>query len=187
VGDLEKAVVRQRARELGLRVADKADSQEICFVPDGDYAAFVDRLGPVADREGPIVDASGRELGRHRGIHGFTVGQRRGLGLTSPRPLYVLRVLPERRMVVVGEEEALGGDRLVAKDVNWVSAPEPESARRAEVQIRYRHAAAPAVLRPLGGGRVEVVFDQPQRAITPGQAAVFYDREICLGGGWIER
>ncbi|MCG6922580.1 MAG: tRNA 2-thiouridine(34) synthase MnmA [Acidobacteria bacterium] len=187
VGDLEKTAVRQLARERDLPVADKAESQEICFVPDGDYAAFVERQVPPADRGGAIVDAAGRELGRHQGIHGFTVGQRRGLGLTSPRPLYVLAVQPEERTVVVGEEDALLGDRLVARDVNWLSAPAPTGRRRADVRIRYRHAEAPASLRPLGEARVEVIFDEPQRAITPGQAAVFYDGEVCLGGGWIER
>jgi tRNA-specific 2-thiouridylase len=187
VGELEKTEVRQRARELGLRVADKAESQEICFVPDGDYAAFVERQAPPADRAGPIVSAAGEELGRHRGVHGFTVGQRRGLGLTSPRPLYVLQVRPEDRTVVVGEEEALRGDRFITGSVNWISVPAPATAQRAEVQIRYRHAAAPAILRPLGDGRFEAVFDEPQRAITPGQAAVFYDGDVCLGGGWIER
>ncbi|MCG6924686.1 MAG: tRNA 2-thiouridine(34) synthase MnmA [Acidobacteria bacterium] len=186
VGEMAKTEVRQRARDLDLLVADKAESQEICFVPDGDYAAYVERQAPPGDRAGPIVNAAGDELGRHQGIHGFTVGQRRGLGLTSPRPLYVLRVRPEERTVVVGDEEALLGDRLVARDVNWVSVPAPADARGAQVQIRYRHAPAPATLRPLGGGRVEVIFDQPQRAITPGQAAVFYDAEVCLGGGWIE-
>jgi tRNA-specific 2-thiouridylase len=186
VGALEKTAVRQLARDRDLPVADKAESQEICFVPDGDYAAFVERQAPPADREGPILDAAGREVGRHRGVHGFTVGQRRGLGLTSPRPLYVLEVRPETRSVVVGEEKALLGDRLVARGVNWLSEPEPVTPRRADVRIRYRHAEAPATLRPLGVGRVEVRFDEPQRAITPGQAAVFYDGEVCLGGGWIE-
>jgi tRNA-specific 2-thiouridylase len=186
VGEMEKSEVRRRARELGLAVADKAESQEICFVPDGDYAAFVERQAPPGDRSGPIVNAEGQELGRHEGVHGFTVGQRRRLGLTSPRPLYVLRVLPEKRAVVVGEEEALRGNRLVARNVNWLSVPEPGTPRHAEVQIRYRHAAARAIIRPLGSGRVEATFDEPQRAITPGQAAVFYDGEVCLGGGWIE-
>jgi tRNA-specific 2-thiouridylase len=187
VGEMEKTAVRRLARDRDLPVADKAESQEICFVPDGDYAAFVERQVPAGDREGPILDAGGREIGRHRGVHGFTVGQRRGLGLTSPRPLYVLKVRPDARAVVVGEEEALLGDRLVARDVNWLSTAEPSAPRRAEVRIRYRHAEAPATLRPLGGDRVEVTFDEPQRAITPGQAAVFYDGEVCLGGGWIER
>jgi tRNA-specific 2-thiouridylase len=187
LGELEKGRVRQLARERDLPVADKAESQEICFVPDGDYAAFVERQAPEASRRGTIVDRSGRDLGRHQGIHGFTVGQRRGLGLTSRRPLYVLAVHPEEASVVVGEEEALLGARLVAGAVNWLSVPEPSAPRRADVRIRYRHAEAPAWLRPLGDGRVEVLFDEPQRAITPGQAAVFYDGELCLGGGWIER
>ena len=125
VGHLEKAEVRRLARERGLRVADKAESQEICFVPDGDYAGFVERNAPAADRSGPIVDAGGREIGRHGGVHRFTVGQRRGLGLTSPRPLYVLAVRPQTSTVVVGDEEALLADRLVARDVSWLSVPEP--------------------------------------------------------------
>ena len=186
MGHLEKAEVRRLARERGLRVADKAESQEICFVPDGDYAGFVERNAPAADRSGPIVDAGGREIGRHGGVHRFTVGQRRGLGLTSPRPLYVLAVRPQTSTVVVGDEEALLADRLVARDVSWLSVPEPAERIRARARIRYRHPEAEATVRPLGGGRAEVHFDTPQRAITPGQAVVFYDGEVCLGGGWVE-
>ena len=186
VGGLDKPRVRAIARERGLPVADKAESQEICFVPDGDYARFVERESPGEDRSGPIVDADGRELGRHGGVHRFTVGQRRGLGLSSARPLYVLAVRPESRSVVVGDEAGLQADRLVARDVNWLSIPEPAEPVRARARIRYRHAEADALLRPLGGGRVEVVFDAAQRAVTPGQAAVFYDGDVCLGGGWIE-
>jgi tRNA-specific 2-thiouridylase len=186
VGHLEKAEVRRLARERNLPVADKAESQEICFVPDGDYAGFVERSAPAGDRSGPIVDAEGREVGRHGGVHRFTVGQRRGLGLASTRPLYVLAVRPETRTVVVGEDESLLGDRLVARDVNWLSLPEPTGAVRARARIRYRHAEVPATILPLGGGRAEVRFDAKQRAITPGQAVVFYDGEVCLGGGWIE-
>ncbi len=186
VGELQKEDVRRLAREHDLPVADKAESQEICFVPDGDYAAFIERQAPAEGRDGPVVDTAGRELGRHGGIHGFTVGQRRRLGLTSPRPLYVLAVQPEDRSVVVGEKEALLGDRLVAREVNWLSAPEPDQPRRVLAQIRYRHSEAPATVSPLPGRRAEVRFDEPQRAITPGQAVVFYDDDVCLGGGWIE-
>ncbi len=186
VGHLEKAEVRRLAREAALPVADKAESQEICFVPDGDYAGFVERTAPAADRSGPIRDRAGHELGRHGGVHRFTVGQRRGLGLTSARPLYVLRVEPASRAVVVGGEEDLLEDRLVARDVNWLSVPEPTGPFRARARIRYRHAEAEAEVRPLGGARAEVLFDTPQRAITPGQAVVFYDGELCLGGGFIE-
>ena len=188
VGELTKPEVRRLAAERGLPTADKHESQEICFVPDGNVARFVEKNAPAADRSGPIVDAEGRELGRHAGVHGFTVGQRKGLGLAVGRPLYVLRVEPATQTVVVGEDEALASTRFFAREVNWiVPAPPAGGERRAEVQIRYRHAAAPAVVRPLEGSRVEVVFDAPQRAVTPGQAAVFYDGEACLGGGWIER
>jgi tRNA-specific 2-thiouridylase len=185
VGALEKAEVRRLAGERGLPVAAKPDSHEICFVPDGDYAAFVERQVPAADRSGPIEDAQGRPLGRHEGVHRYTVGQRRGLGLTGPRPLYVLAVRPESRTVVVGDEADLASDALVARDVNWLSIAPPGSPVRAAVKIRYRHQDAPATLSPLGGDRVEVRFDAPQRAVTPGQAAVFYDGERVLGGGWI--
>jgi tRNA-specific 2-thiouridylase len=186
VGHLTKPQVRQLARDRGLPVAEKAESQEICFVPDDDYAGFVDRHGGGQDLSGAIVDAQGRELGRHAGIHRFTVGQRRGLRLTSPEPLYVLALQPESQRVVVGPAERLSSDRLVASEVNWLSIPEPAGAIRARVRIRYRHAEAEATVRPLPGGRAEALFDTAQRAITKGQAAVFYDGEVCLGGGWIE-
>lgn len=188
VGHLEKTEVRRIAAERRLPVADKPESMEICFVPDGDYAGFVERHAPEGEAPlgGPIVDEAGRELGVHAGVHRFTVGQRKGLGLTSQRPRYVLRVVPETATVVVGDEESLLSETLVARDVNWLSIPEPAGELRADVRIRYRHAEAPATIVPLGGGRVRVRFDEPQRAITPGQAAVFYDGEVCLGGGWIE-
>jgi tRNA-specific 2-thiouridylase len=187
VGLLEKAEVRRIARERRLPVADKPESMEICFVPDGDYAGFVERQAPEgALRGGPVVDEAGREVGVHRGVHRFTVGQRKGLGITAARPRYVLRIVPETATVVVGDEESLMARSLVARDVNWISIPEPAGEWRADVRIRYRHAEATATLSPLGAGRVRVSFDTPQRAITPGQAAVFYDGEVCLGGGWIE-
>ncbi len=186
VGDLEKPEVRRIAADRGLPVADKPESMEICFVPDGDYAAFVERQAPEASRPGPIVDTAGAVVGEHAGIHRFTVGQRKGLGITAARPRYVLRVVPETATVVVGDEEGLLSDRLVARDVNWLSVEPPRVESRADVRIRYRHAEAPATLRPAGAGQVEIRFDAPQRAITPGQAAVFYDGEVCLGGGWIE-
>ncbi len=186
VGDLEKAEVRHIARERGLPTADKAESQEICFVPDGDYAGFVERQVDSADRSGPILDTAGHELGRHAGVHRFTVGQRRGLGLTSRRPLYVQAVRPETATVVVGDDEELLSDRLLVRGINWLSVPEPGHATRARVRIRYRHAEAEATIRPVGRGGAEVLFEAPQRAITPGQAAVFYDADVCLGGGWIE-
>jgi tRNA-specific 2-thiouridylase len=186
VGHLEKAEVRRLAGEAGLGVALKAESQEICFVPDGDYAGFVERSAAPADRGGPILDTGGREIGRHAGVHRFTVGQRRGLGLSSSRPLFVLAVRPESHAVVVGSEEQLLADRLVAREVNWLSLPEPTGEIRARARIRYRHAEADASIRPLAGGRAEVRFRAPQRAVTPGQAVVFYDGAVCLGGGWIE-
>jgi len=186
VGDLVKAEVRQLAAAHGLPVADKPDSREICFVPDGDYAGFVERQSPAADRSGPILDQQGRSLGVHAGIHRYTVGQRKGLGLASARPLYVLAVRPQEAAVVVGEEEALGGDHLFGREVNWLSTAPPCRPLRAAVKIRYRHPEAMATVTPLPHRRVEVRFDVAQRAISPGQAAVFYDGEVCLGGAWID-
>jgi tRNA-specific 2-thiouridylase len=191
VGNLTKDEVRQLAAAHGLPTADKPESQEICFVPDDDYAGFVEREaraldGQPATRAGTFVDGQGHALGRHAGVHRFTVGQRRGLGLTSQQPLYVLRVLPESATVVVGPEAELLAPALTVRDVNWLSIEAPRDARRAQVKIRSRAPEAGALLQPLDDGRVEVRFDAPQRAVAPGQAAVFYDGDVCLGGGWIE-
>jgi tRNA-specific 2-thiouridylase len=186
VGGLEKAEVRRLAAERGLPTADKPESQEICFVPDGDYAGFVERQAPSAERAGPIVDRAGRTLGRHGGVHRFTVGQRRGLGVSGPLPLYVLDLRPASNTVVVGEGSDLGSDSLLARDVSWISGNPPARPIRAAVKIRYGSAGAPATIEALSDGRARVRFDAPARAVSPGQAAVFYDGEVCLGGGWIE-
>ena len=184
VGALTKATVRQHARRLGLVVAEKADSQEICFVPDHDYAAFVARSAPP--REGAIVTAEGRVLGTHAGIHRFTVGQRKGLGVAAPAPLYVLRIDAASGDVTVGPRRDLERTTLTAAGVNWVSIEAPAAWRRTSAQIRHRHAAAAGRVRALDDNRAELVFDEPQSAVTPGQAVVFYDGDVVLGGGWIE-
>jgi tRNA-specific 2-thiouridylase len=186
LGELTKAEVRERARELGLATADKPESQEICFVPDGDYAAVVERIRPeLVDRCGDIVDRAGKVLGRHGGIHRFTVGQRKGLGLSSSEPLYVLALDAVRRRVVVGGVEELGASGALIQDVSWVSGIAPDQELRARVQVRHRHAGTEATLHVRPGQDVEVHFDDPVRAVTPGQAAVFYAGEEVLGGGWI--
>jgi tRNA-uridine 2-sulfurtransferase len=186
VGSLDKSTVRAHARRLGLRVAEKPDSQEICFVPDGDYASFVERHASDARREGAIVDREGQVLGAHSGVHRFTVGQRKGLGLSSTRPLYVLEIKPTDATVVVGPREALGQTRLTASAVNWISGAAPRSWTAVTAQIRHRHRPAPARVRAVEDSRAELTFDEPQDAITPGQAVVFYDGEVVVGGGWIE-
>jgi tRNA-specific 2-thiouridylase len=193
LGEMTKAEVREAARRHRLAVAEKSESQEICFVPDGNYAGFIDRYleaeGLEARRPaaGEIVDASGRVVGEHGGIHRYTVGQRRGIGISHPLPLYVVRIDAEENRVVVGESDELLCAELRAARVNWVAFDEPEDTVRAEVRVRYRHEAAPALITPLGEGRVRVRFDEPQRAITPGQATVFYRGDEVLGGGWIVR
>jgi tRNA-specific 2-thiouridylase len=187
VGDRPKDAVRAYARERGLPVADKPDSQEICFVPDDDYAGFVKKHAPDAARDGVIVDEEGRVVGTHEGIHRFTVGQRKGLGLSAPPgiPMYVLQLRPADRQVVVGPKASLERTTLRASGVNWI-AEEPAVPVRAAVQIRHRHQPAPATVRSLDGARAEVVFETPQLAITPGQAVVFYDGDSVIGGGWID-
>ena len=185
LGGLRKTDVRERARELGLRVAEKRDSQEICFVPGNDYAAVVEQRTPSPIPQGAIVDGAGRALGRHDGIHHFTVGQRKGLGVASSTPLYVIRIDAATSTVVVGPREQLERTTLEATGVNWMTGTEPTGQVQASAQIRYRHPASPATIVPLGRGRVRVQFETPQPAITPGQAVVFYDGEETLGGGWI--
>jgi tRNA-specific 2-thiouridylase len=193
LGAMTKAAVRDLAREMGLAVAAKSDSQEICFVPNGDYAAFLDaylkETGVAREPStGEIVTTGGRTLGEHAGVHRFTVGQRRGLGVAAGEPLYVIATDPETQRVVVGAGDELLRARFTASNVNWISIPCPAGPVRAEVRIRNRHTAAPATLRAEdpAGARVEVVFDEPQRAVTPGQGAVFYSGDLVLGGGWIE-
>jgi tRNA-specific 2-thiouridylase len=189
---MSKAEVRAVARRYNLDVAEKAESQEICFVPDGDYAGFIDRyLEAEGDAKrqpgaGEIVDTQGRVVGEHQGIHRYTVGQRRGLGISRPLPLYVVSVNAERNEIVVGESDELLREEFVAAGVNWINLPAaPAAGVRADVRVRYRHTAAPATLLPLEEARVRVRFDEPQRAITPGQATVFYRGDEVLGGGWI--
>jgi tRNA-specific 2-thiouridylase len=185
VGELTKQQVRREAHRLSLRVADKPDSQEICFVPDGDYASFVARKAPEAVLAGAIVTERGEQLGTHGGIHRFTVGQRKGLGVSSTSPLYVLRIDADSGNVVVGPKNALEQTGLVASDVNWVSMEAPASWVAVTAQIRHRHTPAAARVRAGAGGTAEVEFDAPQTAVTPGQAVVFYEDDVVVGGGWI--
>jgi len=191
LGELTKPEVRELAASMGLAVAAKGDSQEICFVPNGDYAAFLTAylketgVEPARTR-GEIVTADGRRLGDHDGVHRFTVGQRRGLGIAAGEPLYVIATEPATQRVIVGGNDELLRERFFARDVNWISIAEPRGPVRAQVKIRNKHAGAAATVTPAPDGRVEVAFDQPQRAVTPGQGAVFYDGDLVLGGGWIE-
>ena len=191
LGAMEKTQVRELARELGIPTAAKPDSQEICFVPNGDYAAFIDgylkEQGMAREATaGEIVTSEGRVVGEHAGVHHFTVGQRRGLGVAAPQPLYVIATEPETRRVVIGRNDDLLRGEMRVKDINWISIVAPEEPVRAQVKIRNKHVAAAATLYPRAGAEeVDVRFDEAQRAVTPGQAAVFYDGERVLGGGWI--
>jgi len=185
VGDRTKDEVREYARARRLPVADKPDSQEICFIPDHDYASFVSQASPGADRGGAIVDESGHVLGRHDGVHRFTVGQRKGLGLSAGQPLYVLALHPAAREVVVGARQSLERTHLTASGVNWMTGP-PAGPLAVRAQIRHRHQPAAALVRPLGDNRAEVMFETPQVAVTPGQAVVLYEGDVVVGGGWID-
>ena len=185
VGALAKPAVRDVARELGLQVADKPDSHEICFVPDGDHAAFLARQGS-APAEGTIRDTDGRVVGSHGGIHRYTVGQRKGLGLSSPIPLYVVGIDAESNSVTVGPRAALERRDLSASGVNWIAGTAPAAGTRITAQIRHRHKEAAATITPVGEDQVSLTFDEPQSAIAPGQALVMYQGAEVLGGGWID-
>jgi tRNA-specific 2-thiouridylase len=190
LGEMSKPDVRDVARNHHLAVAEKSESQEICFVPDGDYSGFIDRYleaNSEADRlppQGEIVDQQGAVLGRHTGIHRYTIGQRRGIGIAAEQPLYVVNIEPSRNRVVVGKQDELLRSEFTASGVNWIIESPTDSAR-AEVRVRYRHTPSPATIFPLENQRARIVFDEPQRAITPGQATVFYRGDEVVGGGWI--
>ena len=186
LGEFEKTDTRRIAEELGFFNARKPDSQDICFVPDGDYAAFIERTTGKSYPAGNFVDEQGNVLGRHRGIIHYTIGQRRGLGIAAETPLYVKRIDPERNEVVLCRDEALYSRALTAKELNWMAFETPPDSFRASAKIRYRHTEQPCTVTALPGGRVAVEFDEPQRAATPGQAVVFYDGDTVLGGGVIE-
>jgi tRNA-specific 2-thiouridylase len=191
LGGMHKQAVRELARSLNVPIADKPDSQEICFVPNGDYAAFIEAYfreqGIDAGRaRGEIRDENGKLLGEHQGVHRFTIGQRKGIGIAAPEPLYVISTEPATQTVVVGTGDGLMRREMTVREVNWISIPAPEEPRRAMARIRNKHVpAAATVFPPDGEGVVRVVFDEPQRAITPGQGAVLYDGELVLAGGWI--
>jgi len=185
LGEYTKPQVRELARQFGLPVAERADSQDLCFLGDGDTRAFLLRHAPQVEAPGPILSYAGQVLGAHRGLAFYTIGQRKGLGLASPTPLYVLAKDRERNALVVGEGHLLGGQELTAAQVNWVSGVAPDGPIRAAVKIRYKAVEAPGIVTPLAEGRVRVNFAEPLRDITPGQAVVFYQGEVCLGGGVI--
>jgi len=194
LGEMSKPEAREAARQHGLKgVAEKKESQEICFVPDGDYAGFIDRYLEAKDEtarlpgDGEIVNAAGQVIGRHEGIHRYTIGQRRGIGIADEKPLYVVSINADRNRVTVGPADELMSSEFTAAGVNWVSLEDPATPVRADVRVRYRHTAAPATITPLPDARARVVFDEPQRAITPGQATVFYRGDEVVGGGWIVR
>ncbi|HYM00452.1 MAG TPA: tRNA 2-thiouridine(34) synthase MnmA [Blastocatellia bacterium] len=194
LGEMTKDQVREVARQNGLATAEKPESQEICFVPDGDYARFVENyarheLGRETNEQtrGPITTPDGQEIGEHSGLHRFTIGQRRGIGIASSDPLYVIKIDVPLNKLVVGRRDDLYGHSLIANGVNWLSRGEPSEPIRADVRIRYRSPEAAATITPLGAGYVRVKFDAPQPAITPGQAVVFYENDAVLGGGWIEK
>jgi len=201
LGGMTKPEVRELARKHNLAIAEKPDSQEICFVPGGDYKNFLEaylaeqgenptRIGDeTIAREptyGEVVTTGGKVIGQHAGIHNFTVGQRKGLGVATGSPLYVIHINNDTRQVVVGSDEELYSRTLHARRVNLISTAELRAPMRVAVKIRHQHQPAPAMIESVGPGEIRVIFDAPQRAITPGQAAVFYDGDIVAGGGWIE-
>jgi tRNA-uridine 2-sulfurtransferase len=190
LGELSKEEVRAAARLANLPVADKPESMELCFVPNGNYVQFIEaysreRGAGLSNHEGEIVSEDGVVIGRHSGVHNFTIGQRKGLGFAAGKPLYVLAIDRENNRVVVGDDEALRASTCEVQDVNWIAHQVSREPVRAAVKIRHKHIPADATVTPLDATRAHIVFDAPQRAITSGQGAVFYDGERVLGGGWI--
>lgn len=186
IGALTKDNVRLKAKKLGLHVSEKPDSQEICFVPDNDYSSFIKKYCKVKPKKGGIIDSSGKILGYHQGYWNFTIGQRRGLGIAARNPLYVIKISPEDNVIVAGSLMDVEGKRFIVKDVNWLSR-DIKKEMELDVKIRYNHKKSPALIKGIGGNKAEVNFKEPQNAITPGQAAVFYDGEYVSGGGWIDK
>jgi tRNA-uridine 2-sulfurtransferase len=191
LGELTKDEVRAFARRTNLPVAEKPESMELCFVPTGNYVQFIQAYAkdagiPLSQKEGDIVTEDGAVIGHHNGVHNFTIGQRKGLGFAAGKPVYVLSIDTEKNRVVVGDDDALRTTTFEVEDVNWVSIERPSSPLHAQVKIRHKHEPAPALVEAIGDSRARITFDAPQRAITPGQAAVFYDADRVLAGAWIK-
>ena len=187
LGEKTKSDTREVARHRNLKTADKEESMEICFVPDNDYGRFLQQANLAQKHRGEIVDLNGRVLGQHEGIEFYTIGQRKGLGISSPKPLYVIELDAANNRVVVGDDSALDRGEFVVERCNWIPFDQPPERLEAAVKIRYNHPGTPATVTPLGGGRARVNLQAPQRAVTPGQAAVFYQDDLVMGGGWITR
>jgi tRNA-uridine 2-sulfurtransferase len=185
LGEYTKPEVRELARRFNLPVAERSESQDLCFLGSSDYRSFLQRHAPQVNNPGPILTRDGLQIGEHQGLPFYTIGQRKGLGLASPQPLYVLEKDGEQNALIVGAKEDLGRKELLTGPVNWISGEAPDSPTRLQVKIRYKAREAHALVQPLEQGRVHIVFDEPQRDITPGQAAVLYEGEQCLGGGII--
>jgi tRNA-specific 2-thiouridylase len=185
LGERTKTDTREVARHCNLKTADKEESMEICFVPDNDYGRFLEQSNLVSRHRGEIVNLQGQVLGAHEGIEFYTVGQRKGLRISSPNPLYVLALDPETNRVIVGDEAALARDSFAIDRCNWIPFEEPDRDFEATVKIRYHHPGTPATVTPLPGNRARVKLHSPQRAVTPGQAAVIYENDLVIGGGWI--
>src|SRR5690242_12960258 len=190
LGELTKEEVRALARNANLPVAEKPESMELCFVPNGNYVQFIhayssERGTPLSDEEGEIVNEDSEVIGRHNGVHNFTIGQRKGLGFAAGKPLYVLSIDPRKNRVVVGQDKALRKQTFEVENLNWVSIARPSEAFFATIKIRHKHEPAPATVEPLDETRARITFDAPQRAVTPGQAAVLYDGDRVLAGAWI--
>jgi tRNA-uridine 2-sulfurtransferase len=191
LGELTKDEVRALAREVNLPVAEKPESMELCFVPNGNYVQFIHAYSsevgkPISDAEGDIVAEDGTVLGRHTGVHNYTIGQRKGLGFATGKPVYVLAIDPEKNRIIVGEDDSLHTTSFEIENVNWISIAEPAAPMRAEAKIRHKHNPAPATVEALPGNSARITFDSPQRAITPGQAAAIYSGGVVLAGGWIK-
>ncbi|MEK7867750.1 MAG: tRNA 2-thiouridine(34) synthase MnmA [Candidatus Omnitrophota bacterium] len=186
IGNFTKDDIRRKAKELELNIYDKPDSQEICFVPDNNYSDFIKKHRNIKPQKGNIIDRSGKALGNHMGFWNFTIGQRRGLGIAAKEPLYVTEIRPKHNIIVVGAAEDVKKKRFLVKKINWL-AKDTAKEKELEVKIRYNHKKAWAYVKDLGGNIAEVDFKEPQSAITPGQAAVFYDGEYVSGGGWIDK
>lgn len=187
LGDYTKPQVREMARSFGLAAAERSESQDLCFLGNGDYRSFLRRNVPQIESPGPILTREGEQLGEHQGLAFYTIGQRKGLGINAPVPLYVLDKDPRQNALIVGPQADLGGRALLARQVNWISGQAPEVPFEAQVKIRYKAPEAPATVTPLDNGRVQIDFAHSLRDITPGQAAVIYDGDVCLGGGIIEQ